>query len=61
MAICEFCGEEEETTTKCKTCGIRFCEYCGSVEDKQCVECLEYSDDDDKAEDDDDEKDSDWR
>jgi len=58
MPICNVCGEEEEIVTKCKTCGANFCEYCGEVEAKQCIECYDDSDDD---EDSDDEKDDDWR
>ena len=54
MTICELCGEEEDIVTKCKTCGMQFCEFCGSVEEKQCIECLETDD-----EDDDDKEDSD--
>jgi hypothetical protein len=46
MPICEMCGEEEDIVTKCKTCGMQFCEFCGSVDDKQCIECLDNSDDD---------------
>jgi hypothetical protein len=45
MPICEICGEEEKTVTKCKICDARFCEYCGSTEDKKCIECLELRDD----------------
>ena len=56
MPICEACGEDESTITKCKTCGMKFCEYCGSVEEKQCIECLDNSDDDK-----DDDEDTDWR
>ena len=47
MPICEICGEEENTVIKCKTCEVRFCEYCGSVEDKKCIECLELRDEED--------------
>ena len=53
MPTCEVCGEEESSVTKCKTCGTKFCEYCGSVEERQCIVCLEDGDDD--------EEDSDWR
>ena len=56
MPICEVCGEEETSTTKCKTCGTKFCEYCDSVEDKLCIQCMDNDD-----EDDDDEEDDDWR
>ena len=53
MPICEFCGVEEDIVTKCKTCGTKFCEYCGSVEDKQCIECLDNIDETDTVKDDD--------
>ena len=58
MPICEVCGEDETTVTKCKTCGLNFCEYCGEVETKQCIECDDGSDDD---EDSDDNENSNWR
>jgi hypothetical protein len=53
MTICEVCGEEEDIVTKCKTCGTQFCEFCGSVDDKTCIACLDniYEDDDDKDDD----------
>ena len=57
MPICELCGEEETSVIKCMICSTRFCEYCGSVEDKKCIECLDYADEDD----DDGKEDSDWR
>ena len=50
MTICEVCGEEEDTVTKCKTCGTTFCEFCGSVDDKQCIACLETDNEDDDDE-----------
>lgn len=55
MPICDVCGENESSITKCKTCGTQFCEYCGEVEAKQCIACFEGSDNDS-----DDDKDSDW-
>jgi hypothetical protein len=48
MPKCECCGETEEKIYKCKRCGTRFCEYCGSPEDRLCIECLdeeEYDED----------------
>ena len=45
MPKCEVCEEDEDTVTKCKTCGTTFCEYCGSAEDKQCILCLDNEDD----------------
>ena len=53
MPICEFCGVEEDVVTNCKICGTKFCEYCGSVEDKQCIECLDNIDENDTVKDDD--------
>ena len=50
MTICEVCGEEEDIVTKCKTCGTNFCEFCGSVDDKQCIACLETDNEDDDDE-----------
>ena len=55
MPTCEVCGEEEYSVTKCKTCGTKFCEYCGSMEDKLCIQCMDYDDEDD------DEEDEGWR
>jgi hypothetical protein len=46
MPTCDICREEEDTLTKCTTCGSNFCEYCGSIEDKLCVDCYEYGDTD---------------
>ena len=51
MPTCELCGEVEDSVTKCKTCGKNFCEYCGHVDDKLCIECMD-SDDEDAPEDD---------
>ena len=36
---CGICGETEEVVYKCKVCGIQFCEYCGSPEEKICIDC----------------------
>jgi hypothetical protein len=49
MPECELCGENEEKLYKCKTCGTMFCEYCGVVEDRICLNCmvdLEYVEED---------------
>ena len=61
MPICEMCGENESSITKCKKCGLKFCEYCGEVEAKQCIECFDGSDDDNGDDDDDDDNYADWR
>jgi hypothetical protein len=61
LPSCEVCGEEEDTLTKCKKCGVKFCEYCGSVEGKLCIDCIENDDDWDYDDDYDDDEDSDWR
>ena len=65
---CELCGVEEDTLTKCKKCGIKFCEYCGSVEGRICIDCIEndddydFGDDNDDSDDDyDDNEETDWR
>ena len=49
LPVCEVCGEEETTVTKCKTCGTKFCEYCGSNDDKLCIECMDYKEDDEEG------------
>jgi len=49
MPECELCGETEDKVYKCKVCGTRFCEHCGSPEDKLCIDCLdeeEYDEED---------------
>ncbi|MGD2200562.1 MAG: hypothetical protein PVJ38_02880 [Candidatus Bathyarchaeota archaeon] len=56
MSECEICGEESEKVYRCKSCDVVFCEYCGSDEDKLCLDCLE--DDDDWE--DNEEEDEDW-
>jgi len=45
MPKCEICGEEEEHVYKCKKCGTAFCEFCGSPEDKLCIDCLDKAED----------------
>lgn len=51
MPECQLCGETEEELTRCKKCKSMFCEYCGSQEEKTCIDCLDseeedYEDDD---------------
>ena len=49
MPECELCGENEAKLYKCKTCGTMFCEYCGVVEDRICLNCMveiEYEEED---------------
>jgi hypothetical protein len=46
MSECRFCGDDESTLYKCKECGELYCEFCGSVEDKLCSDCMDYDDDD---------------
>ena len=41
MPQCEFCGYSEDHVYKCKKCGIKFCEECGSETDELCLFCLE--------------------
>ena len=48
ISLCAICGQEENAVVKCKTCEARFCEYCGSVEDKKCIECLKLGDEADE-------------
>jgi hypothetical protein len=38
---CEICGEEADKLTKCKSCGAKFCEDCGSTIEKLCEFCAE--------------------
>ncbi|HUS77223.1 MAG TPA: hypothetical protein VM050_00965 [Patescibacteria group bacterium] len=45
MPKCEICEEEEEHVYKCKKCGTAFCEFCGSSEDKLCIDCLDKAED----------------
>jgi hypothetical protein len=52
---CEICGEEADKFTKCKSCGAKFCEDCGSVIEKLCEFCAEeqkHGDDEDADEED---------
>lgn len=49
MPKCELCGENEEKLYRCETCGTMFCEYCGVVEDRICLNCmvdLDYEEED---------------
>ena len=51
MPECEICGETDVETYRCKKCGTLFCEYCGSAEDKLCLDCIEeeeYEEDDEE-------------
>jgi hypothetical protein len=52
MPECQLCGETEEELYRCKKCKSMFCEYCGSPEDKACIDCLD-SEEEDSEEDDD--------
>jgi hypothetical protein len=45
VPVCEICGEEEPKVTTCKTCGAKFCEYCGSIGIKLCIDCGGLDDD----------------
>jgi hypothetical protein len=38
---CEICGEESDKLIKCKSCGAKFCEDCGSPIEKLCEFCAE--------------------
>lgn len=51
MPECEICGEEADKFTKCKSCGAKFCEDCGSTVEKLCEFCAEeqkHGDDEDE-------------
>ncbi len=41
MPECEICGEESDKLIKCKSCGAKFCEDCGSPIEKLCEFCAE--------------------
>jgi hypothetical protein len=41
MPECEICGEEADKLIKCKSCGTKFCEDCGSFPEKLCEFCAE--------------------
>ncbi len=41
MPECYICGMETEPVYKCKVCGERFCDDCGSPSEKLCLYCLE--------------------
>ena len=38
---CEICGEESDKLIKCKFCGAKFCEDCGSPIEQLCEFCAE--------------------
>jgi hypothetical protein len=40
MPKCSVCGGQVEKLYLCRTCGVRFCENCGSPEEKMCINCL---------------------
>jgi hypothetical protein len=44
MPECEICGEESDKLIKCKNCGAKFCEDCGSPIEKLCEFCAEEED-----------------
>lgn len=41
MPVCEVCGDEIDSVTRCRKCDILFCDECGSVEDRLCLFCAE--------------------
>lgn len=59
MPECYICGMETEPVYRCKMCGERFCDDCGSPSDKLCLYCLE--EDEEEDEEDIDLEDEDWR
>jgi predicted ATP-dependent serine protease len=52
VPVCDICGETEDRLYKCKQCGARFCEWCGSIDDSLCSNCFDEEDDDEYEEDD---------
>jgi predicted nucleic acid binding AN1-type Zn finger protein len=48
MPECEICGEESDILYKCKSCGAKFCEDCGSPIEKLCEFCAEEEEFDDE-------------
>ena len=56
MPDCYICGMETEPVYKCKVCGERFCDDCGSPSEKLCLYCLEEDE-----EENDDFDNEDWR
>lgn len=54
MPKCDKCGEEEDQLYKCDNCGEMFCDWCGSKEDKLCIDCMEDDEEDWDAEEEDD-------
>jgi len=46
MPECFICGMETEPIYKCKICGERFCDDCGSPSEKLCLYCLEEEEED---------------
>ena len=51
MPKCELCGENEEKIIRCKECGSKFCEDCGSPVERLCINCLEMYFEEDSEED----------
>jgi len=41
MATCTICGEEVETTFRCKMCGGKYCAACGDPDENVCTYCNE--------------------
>jgi hypothetical protein len=39
MPKCGVCGEQVKKLYLCRTCGVKFCEKCGSPEEKMCINC----------------------
>jgi len=51
MPGCDLCGETEPKVYTCKVCGSKFCEYCGSIEDRTCTDCMDYDEDEESDDD----------
>ena len=56
MPKCDLCGIDEDQLYKCKECGRKFCEWCGDVNEKMCIDCLDALEDEDWDDEDDDEE-----
>jgi hypothetical protein len=46
---CEICGQSTGKLYTCKSCGTRFCRYCGSFTEKLCIDCLQKFGEDKEA------------
>jgi len=47
MPECEVCKNTVDMISTCRGCDILFCDNCGSVRERLCIDCLEYDDQED--------------